>query len=240
MPTLNQKTIKTYDTIAKGFSDSHFDPNFWKKEFEIFQKLISGKPPHKGAPVGGISPPHQDFLCGGKKIIDIGCGAGRDAILFKKAKFDYTGIDASSKMLKEARKRVPRGKPPHQKFWCGGTFIVMDFYNLTFPPGTFDGFWASASLLHIPKNKIKKVLQDIAHIIKTDGIGFISLKEKREMDHGIIQENKYGSHIERFFAFYTDTESQKVLRESGFDVIKNHTLKKDDTNWICYFVKKHG
>ena len=85
MPTLNQKTIKTYDTIAKGFSDSHFDPNFWKKEFEIFQKLISGKPPHKGAPVGGISPPHQDFLCGGKKIIDIGCGAGRDAILFKKA-----------------------------------------------------------------------------------------------------------------------------------------------------------
>src|SRR3989344_8642314 len=83
---LNVLTIKTYNRIAKRYSKKHSDPIFWKKEFLIFKKLIKGR-----------------------KIIDIGCGAGRGAVLFEQANFDYKGIDASSEMISLARKQIKKG-----------------------------------------------------------------------------------------------------------------------------------
>ena len=197
------KTIQTYDKIAENFSKSHFDPIFWKKEFGIFEKLVNGK-----------------------KVIDIGCGTGRDAILFTSKNFDYLGTDASKGMLNVARKRVKRGK-----------FKLMSFYDLDFPENTFDGFWAVASILHVPKNKVNDVLKGVRRIIKPGGIGFVSIKEKRALEEGIIKEDKFGG-IERFFAFYTMDEFKGVLIKSGFEVLSNHVLKEMDTNWLCYFVRK--
>lgn len=205
MPTYNPKTIETYDRIAKRFSDSHFDTSFWKKEFGIFKKLMRGK-----------------------KVIDIGCGAGRDAVLFMKHNFDYIGIDASAGMLREARKRVR-----------GGKFVKMDFYELKFSPSVFDGFWAAASILHIPKSKVTKVLCNIRQILKPGGIGFISLKEKRSLDEGVVRESRHDG-IQRYFSFYRKGEFLRFLKAANFKVVKSHTLKEGDTNWLCYFVKKSG
>ena len=197
------KTVQTYNKIAKEYSESHFDPKFWGKEFKIFEGLIKGK-----------------------KVIDIGCGAGRDAVLFIENGFDYTGIDASSEMLRIARGRVKEGK-----------FLLMDFYELDFPRNTFDGFWAVASMLHVPKIKAAKVLREIREIIKQYGVGFISVKERKSMVEGVIKENKYGG-IKRYLSFYKKEEFQKLLRSNGFSIIKSHILKEGDTNWLCYFVEK--
>jgi ubiquinone/menaquinone biosynthesis C-methylase UbiE len=203
MPTITEKTRRTYDKIAKHFSEEHFDTNWWKQEFSIFQKLIKGK-----------------------KVIDIACGAGRDAVLFEKARFDYTGIDNSPGMLREARKRSEKAK-----------FMLMDFYNLKFKPKTFDGFWAAAAILHAPKRRVRKILQNIKKIIKPGGIGFISIKEKRSLDEGMIQQNKYGG-IERYFAFYADREFMHVLHDVGFKIVKRYRTKRKGEIWLCYFVMK--
>ncbi|MDD5627127.1 MAG: class I SAM-dependent methyltransferase [Patescibacteria group bacterium] len=200
----SQRTIKTYNKIAKEYAARGYNnPLFWHREFKIFQKLISGK-----------------------RVIDIGCGSGKDALLFIKNKFDYIGIDASSGLLHEARKFVKSGK-----------FILMNFYKLKFPQNHFDGFWAAASLLHIPKRRVAKVLRAIRKIIKSQGIGFIALKEKRHLDEGIIKEKKHGG-IERYFAFYTKVEFQKILEQNGFKILRNHIHQEEDTNWLCYFVRK--
>jgi 8-oxo-dGTP diphosphatase len=68
------------------------------------------------------------------KIIDIGCGPGRDAKVFSNHGFDLIGIDFSSKMIEAARKNVPHS-----------TFLVMDIETLVFPPESFDGVWASSA-----------------------------------------------------------------------------------------------
>ncbi len=197
------KTIESYDKIASQYSNTHF-AHFWVEEFDYFKELLSGK-----------------------KIIDIGCGAGRDASVFVENGFDYLGIDASEGMLKIAKERVKDGK-----------FQVMDFYHLNFLPETFDGFWAAASLLHIPKNHLKEVLSEIHKITKPSGIGFISVKEKKQLDEGLIDENKYGG-IHRYFAFYTEDEFKKVLEESYFQIVKTSThIENDGTKWLCFFVKK--
>lgn len=201
---IKHKTAETYNKIAYGYSTGHF-AHFWIEEFDFYKSIINGK-----------------------KVIDLGCGAGRDAAVFVENDFDYTGIDASEGMLKVASERVPKGK-----------FQKMDFSKTIFKDGEFDGFWAAASFLHIPKNDVSGVLQEAKRITKNGGVGFISVKEKNGMDEGMIDENKYGG-ISRYFSFYTQDEFKKLLEQNGFSVVKMSTHTEDDerkTNWLCYFVK---
>lgn len=197
-------TTETYDKIASGYSTGHFT-HFWIEEFDFYKSIIDGK-----------------------KVIDLGCGAGRDAAVFVENDFDYTRIDVSDGMLKVAKERVPKGK-----------FQRMDFSKTTFLNGEFDGFWAAASFLHIPKKMLSGVLQEAKRITKNGGVGFVSVKEKTGMDEGMIDENKYGG-ISRYFSFYTQDEFKNLLEQNGFSVIKVSTHTENDerkTNWLCYFVK---
>lgn len=198
-----QKTIDTYNKIAPKYSDSHF-VHFWIEEFDKFKNYVSGK-----------------------KVIDIGCGAGRDAAVFVENDFDYTGIDASEGMLKVARERVPTGK-----------FHQMDFYNLEFPENTFDCFWAAASFLHVPKADVPTLIREAQKVIKTGGIGFIAIKKKTDKDEGLIEEDKYGG-IARYFSFYDVEEFKQILENCNLEVLEvmEHT-ENDGTQWLCYFVRK--
>lgn len=202
----NLITLKTYNKIAPKFSKLHFKP-FWIKEFKYFKKIVPGK-----------------------KVVDIGCGAGRDAAVFVKNGFDYLGIDASTGMLRVASKRVKKGD-----------FKKMDYYNLSLPSKTFDGFWAAASLLHIPKNKINKVLKSLGKVLQGDGVGFISVKEKTKIDEGLLPDKRYNK-LGRFFSFYKKSEFRKILKINKFEILKvmeHKELEKDRiTNWLCFFVKK--
>ena len=201
-----EQTEATYDKIAEQYSSSHFD-HFWVSEFKIFSDLIGKR----------------------KKVLDIGCGAGRDASVFVEHDYDYTGIDASEGMLRVAAERIPEGR-----------FKKMDFYKLDFSNETFDAFWASASFLHVPKKELSEVLQEAKRIVKKGGFGFISVKERQERDEGMITEDKYGG-INRYFAFYTKGEFKELLEKNNFKVVKmtNH-LEGDNrkTNWLCFFVMK--
>lgn len=198
--------IRTYNRIAPNyFKRQGTDYKFWLPEFKIFKQNINGK-----------------------KVVDIGCGVGRDARMFRKYGFDYLGIDASPKMIDVARKQVKAAK-----------FRVMNFYRLNFPADSFDGFWAAASLLHVPKNRVAKVLQQIKRILKNKGVGFISLKQKTVIDEGVIKEQKYGARIARFFAFYRKKEFERVCKTAGFKVLKSYLKKSDgDRVWLCFLIQK--
>ena len=199
----NDVTLESYEKIASHYARTHFSTKFWIKEYKIFKKLV-----------------------GRGKILDVGCGGGRDAVLFVRDNFDYVGIDGSRNMIKIARNRVKKGK-----------FLTMNFYQMHLPNKNFDGFWAAATILHIPKRKVSRVLNSIKKILKPEGMGFISIKEKRKMNEGIIKEKIHGG-IERYFAFYTEKEFRKIIEKNGFEVVRSHIKKEDGTNWLCFFVKR--
>jgi ubiquinone/menaquinone biosynthesis C-methylase UbiE len=165
-------------------------------------------------------------------IVEIGCGIGRDAVRLA-GKYKYIGIDGSKSMLEIAKKNNPQAE-----------FEVKDFYNLDFPNKTFDGFWAAASLLHVPKSEIVDVLKGIKRIIKDGGIGFISLKLKDSFDEGVIKENKKGIPTERYFAFYEEGEFNHFLEETGFKVIEETRIREEGDErkqvWLCYFVRSRA
>jgi ubiquinone/menaquinone biosynthesis C-methylase UbiE len=203
MTTNKDKTIETYNKIASKYSDSHFI-HFWVEEFDKFKEYTKGN-----------------------KILDIGCGAGRDAAVFVENDFDYTGIDASDGMLSVAKVRVPKGR-----------FQKMDFYHLDFLDNTFDCFWAAASFLHVPKTDVRILIREAKKVIKSKGIGFIAIKKKTTTDEGLVEEDKYGG-IARYFSFYDIDEFKNILVECGLEVlgVLEHT-EEDATQWLCYFVRK--
>jgi SAM-dependent methyltransferase len=160
------------------------------------------------------------------KILEVGSGGGRDAKELIKMGYDYVGTDISSGLIKVAKKENP-----------GVCFINQSVYDLSFPARTeFDGFWASASLLHIPKAKIVLALGRIRTFIKNYGIGFISLKE----GSGEILEEKteHGFKEEKFFSYYNTKEFSLILSKNGFIVLDTTRRKMNEKlTWLCFFVK---
>lgn len=223
MILMNEKeemTLKYYTKMAETRNNTHGDPDFWRKEFEEF----------------------REFLSEGK-ILEIGCGGGRDALLFKEylKSYQYIGIDASPEMIREARKSVSKT-----------FFLEMNMYALKhhFEKNSFDGFWTVGSLLHIPKSRILRiykrkidiVLGQIRRIIKPNGIGFIVMKEGKG-EKMIYDNNDCCGDCARLFSFYSLTEFSKILMENGFEILesepdfKNYNPEGNQTIWLKYFVK---
>ena len=202
MKDIIKKTIETYNQIAKIYADYTFNRLF-QYNLNEFNSIIP-----KDA-----------------KILDIGCGSGRDVQYFLDYNLNPIGIDISHEMINEAKTRVPNGD-----------FKKMDMRNLKFKENTFDALWACASLLHISRKELPKVLQNLNKIIKPNGILFIALKEGEGSK--IIREQKYND-LPRLFVYYNKPEIEKLINENGFSIIKSEIEKgTEKTNWINILCKK--
>lgn len=163
---------------------------------------------------------------GEKKVLDLGCGSGVQSKQLSQKGLEVVGFDLSLEMIKEAKKKVPKAK-----------FVVGDMTKMSFPEGSFGGVFAQASLLHIPKKLIPKVLEKIHKILKKDGILYLALKEgfgERE-----VVEERFGKEIKRFFSFFTQKEISELLKNNQFRVIEaKRNLRKPQTVWLHVFAVK--
>lgn len=160
------------------------------------------------------------------KILEIGSGGGRDAKELIEFGYDYVGTDVSEGLLKEAR-----------KVCHGSVFLKKSIYEFDFPRNYFDGFWTSATLLHIPKDRIDEALKKIHFVVKPEGVGFISIKkgigEKIEEDEPEMEDKK-----PRSFAYYQEEEFKKVLERNNFEMMEfKEKYMSEKTIWLIYFVK---
>jgi len=214
-PIAKDETIAFYDAVGPEYAKKRItDPLFYKDEFKIFKELIKGKKESA-----------KD-----KKVIDIACGTGRDTPFFLKEKMDYLGIDASLAMLGFAKKANSEAR-----------YHLMNFYTLNLPQNSFDGFWAAAALLHVPKPRLPDVLWQIDGAVKRGAIGFISVKERTGMvNEGIENEPQFGSS-RRYFSYYEQEEFERVLMPLGFNILKSYKKPEADPkrpHWLCFFVRK--
>ena len=162
------------------------------------------------------------------KIIDIGCGPGRDAKIFQQQGLKVTGIDFSPKMIAMAKLNTPQAE-----------FHVMDIEKLNFPKNTFDGVWASASFLHIPKKNMPYVLNTIHSFLKPERIFYLSVK--KGTNEILTQDERYGNQ-QKFWAFFEEQELAKLLQEAQFEIVemdRTHPTSSYETHpMIRVFCKK--
>lgn len=97
------------------------------------------------------------------RILDLGCGSGRDSRYFRSIGAEVEAIDESPDMVAITRQEA--GVPARQ----------MRAQDLEEPP-RFDGVWASASLLHVPEVELLDVFHRIAQALVPGGRLFASFK----------------------------------------------------------------
>lgn len=102
-------------------------------------------------------------LPAGASILELGCGAGQDAAYMLSRGFDITPTDGSAELANEAEKLI--GRPVR----------IMRFETLD-ASSAFDGIWAEASLLHVPRSDLANILDRIRRALKDGGIFHSSFK----------------------------------------------------------------
>ena len=100
-----------------------------------------------------------------KKILDIGCGTGRNSIKLAKKGANVTGIDFSKNMLEIAKKKA---KMVNLKI----SFKIGRVTNLPFSNNSFDKVTCNLTLSHV-KN-LNKALKEMKRVVKKNGIIVIS------------------------------------------------------------------
>lgn len=101
----------------------------------------------------------------GGRILDAGCGVGRDALAFAERGFGVVAFDASEEMVLLARARVGSRAAVHR----------MRFEDVAWCE-EFDGIWACASLLHVPPASFSEVAARLADALRPGGAWYMSFK----------------------------------------------------------------
>jgi SAM-dependent methyltransferase len=104
-----------------------------------------------------------DDLTPGAKILELGCGGGRDAEEMIRRGFDVTPTDGSPGMAAEAARRL--GRPVR----------VLRFEDLNVEAAV-DAVWANASLLHAPAEALPSILARVRRALRPGGRFFASYK----------------------------------------------------------------
>ena len=131
-----------------------------------------------------VSDLYKDFeacLNPSARILDLGCGSGRDSKHFIQQGYDVTPVDGSAEMCRMASD------------YLGIPVKCIRFSELKYKK-EFDGIWACASLLHVPKDNIQDVMAKMKRALKTDGVLYASFK------YGDGEENIGG----RYFSYYSE------------------------------------
>ncbi len=161
----------------------------------------------------------------GKRVLEIGCGPGRDAKYLSEHGLAVTGIDLTEHFIEMAANNAPKA-----------TFKRMDMRSLDFLEASFDGLWVMASFLHIPKRQGSKTLHGFARVLSPGGLIYISVKIGRGQRH--MRKKRYGGGI-KFFAYYSQKEFFDLLKANNFSIIKKTVLKNQyDDPFINVFAIK--
>ena len=156
------------------------------------------------------------------RILDLGCGSGRDALAFKNMGYQIEAMDYSAELVKQASDLT------------GIEVRLQSFYDLD-EINTYDGIWACASLLHCERHRLVDVLQKMIQSLKSNGVIYMSFKygdqdrEKDGREFTDLNEQQAGELLDHF--------SQVSLAKQWISIDK----RPDRTEqWLNLLWKKNG
>ena len=97
------------------------------------------------------------------RVLDLGCGSGRDSLAFLKAGFEVDAVDGSARMAEAASGLT-------------GLPVAHAFFSDYEPQGPYDGIWACSSLLHVPAAKLAAIISKYARALAPGGTFYLSFK----------------------------------------------------------------
>ena len=151
----------------------------------------------RGIDLAHLYKPFLSALPPGSRILDVGCGAGRDLKHFVEEGFEAVGVDPSEKLSAIASE------------FSGCQVLVSSVLDLSFNQ-EFDGAWACASLIHLPRRHFPSALGKIFLSLRQRGVLFISMQ---------IGNGEIVTEDGRFIARYTSEELSDAIEQAGFELV---------------------
>jgi len=180
-----------------------------------------------------------DYLFSGDKVLDLGCGNGRNILYFNEKLTEYYGVDNSTELINLAKKKYPQKD-----------FRVNSALDLSFSADFFDKVYSIAVLHQIPSEGLRlKFLKEVKRVLKPKGLlvftvwnlhridhlvlmiknSFLKLINKSNLDYGDILL-PWGDKIERYYHFFSEKELKKLVKKAGFKFIESGVVKSDDND----------
>jgi SAM-dependent methyltransferase len=128
------------------------------------------------------------------KILDFGCGPGRDLKAFAALGHAAVGLEGAAEFVAMARAH------------SGCEVWQQDFLKLDLPGSHFDGVFANAALFHVPSQELPRVLRELRASLKPGGVLFASIP------HGHNQEGWSG---ERYGVYHDLAAWRRYLSGAG-------------------------
>jgi cyclopropane fatty-acyl-phospholipid synthase-like methyltransferase len=133
-------------------------------------------------------------LAPGGSILELGCGGGQDCAYMLSKGFRVTPTDGSPELAKQAERLL--GQPVR----------VMRFHELD-ADGEFDGIWAHASLLHVPRRQLPDIFDRIRYALREKGRFHASFKAGDAEGH-----DSFG----RYYNYPSGEWLSDILTEGGW------------------------
>ena len=160
-------------------------------------------------------------LLTGKKVLDFGCGSGRDTKYFLESGFDVTATDGSEELCKSA------------STYTGIQVKHMLFQDLN-EADCYDGIWACSSILHLSKDELRIVINKMSRALKPNGIIYTSFK------YGNFEGERNG----RFFTDFTLDVFEDFISDVKDIVIEEYWITGDvrpgreEEKWLNLILRK--
>ena len=119
----------------------------------------------------------------GLRILDFGCGPGRDLVALRDLGHVPVGLDGCESFVRMARAH------------SGCEVLHQSFFELRLPIGAFDGIFANASLFHVPRALLPPVLAALRAALQPSGVLFCSNPRSFEGDTEGFSGDRYGTYL---------------------------------------------
>jgi len=199
---ITEHTLDDYNRNAASFraGTQHHDV---QQNIDALLRHIQGSPPWR--------------------ILDFGCGPGRDLAAFLQRGHQAVGLDGSHEFVAMAREAT------------GCEVWHQDFLSLQLPDEHFDGIFANASLFHVPSAHLPRVMAQLNATLKPSGVLFSS------NPRGANQEGWNGAR----YGVYHDLDSwRRLLEQAGFDMLEHYYrpqgLPREQQPWLASVWRKVG
>jgi SAM-dependent methyltransferase len=155
------------------------------------------------------------------KILDLGCGPGRDLKVFTELGHIAVGLEGATRFAEMARS------------FSGCDVWHQDFLRLDLPNEYFDGIFANASLFHVPGRELPRILKELWATLKLNGVLFSS--------------NPRGNNAEGWnqgrYCVYHDIEGwRRYMNSASFVEITHYYrptgLPRDQQPWLASIWRK--
>ena len=205
---LSANDVSSISTITLGHYNEHAD-SFWSgtREHDVSQnrdallQYLRGQGPFR--------------------ILDFGCGPGRDLKIFRHLGHEAIGLEGAERFVELARS------------YAGCEIWHQDFLKLALPPEFFDGIFANASLFHVPSQELPRVLRELWAALKAEGVLFSSNPRG---------ENEEGWNGQRYGCYYNLETWRELVTAAGFVEITHYYrppgVPREQQPWLASVWRK--